>query len=122
MVLERDVLLGLCRNDPEAVVRIAEGQDARIRELEARLSELEARLGMNSGNSNMPPSMDVFAKPRSLRPRGERRVEGQVGHSGHTLLQVDDPDVVIIHTVDVCDGRGASLVNVPATIERRQVF
>lgn len=101
---------------------IVEGQDARIRELEARLAELEARLNQNSGNSNRPPSMDLFVRPRSLRPKGERRVGGQKGHRGNTLMPALVPDEVVYHTVSVCGGCGASLEGVPAMVERRQVF
>lgn len=122
MVLERDVLLGLCRSDPEAVVAIVEGQDVRIRELEARLAELEARLNQNSRNSSRPPSTDVFVRPKSLRKKGERRVGGQKGHRGNTLMQVDDPDEIVVHSVSVCGGCGASLEEVPVMgVERRQV-
>jgi len=129
MVMERGELLELCRCDPEAVVRIVEGQDARIKELEAQmvelkaqLEELKARLGQNSGNSNMPPSSDMFVRPRSLRPKGERRAGGQKGHPGHTLLQVEDPDRIVHHTVRVCNGCGTSLEGVSGEMERRQVF
>ncbi|MFN9290301.1 MAG: DUF6444 domain-containing protein, partial [Planctomyces sp.] len=47
-----------------------------------RLEELERRLGMNSGNSSLPPSSDrpgqqpvTTVKPKSTRKRG-----GQSGH------------------------------------------
>jgi transposase len=130
MVLERVELLELCRDDPEAVVRIVEGQDVRIKELEvqiaglkAELDELKARLDQNSGNSNRPPSSDMFIGPKSLRPRGERSVGGQKGHRGSTLMPVSVPDEVVYHTVSVCSGCGASLKDVPSSeIERRQVF
>jgi transposase len=122
MVLERDVLLGLCRSDPGAVVAIIVGQDARIRELEARLAELEARLNQNSGNSSRPPSTDVFVGRKSLRRKGERRAGGQTGHLGSTLLQADDPDRIVVHTVSVCSECGMSLEDVPVLgVERRQV-
>ena len=92
-------------------------------ELESLLEELKARLDQNSGNSNRPPSSDMFVRPKSLRPRGERRSGGQKGHRGSTLLQVDDPDEIVRHTASVCGSCGTSLEGVSGeTVGRRQVF
>jgi len=93
--------------------------------LRAEVAELRARLGANSKNSSRPPSSDGLGKPApvSLRRASGRRPGGQPGHRGATLMQVADPDEVIVHAPGVCAGCGAELgVGDVEGIERRQVF
>ncbi len=47
-----------------------------------RLKELERRLGMNSGNSSLPPSSDGPQQQpvSSVRPESARKRGGQSGH------------------------------------------
>jgi len=91
-------------------------------QLKARIADLEARLNQHSRNSNRPPSMDGFRRPKSQRKKGERPPGGQNGHKGHTLDWVETPDQVRIHTISVCEDCGASLEQVePSKVERRQV-
>ncbi|MGV2335645.1 MAG UNVERIFIED_CONTAM: DUF6444 domain-containing protein [Planctomycetaceae bacterium] len=61
-------------------------QDQIIASQQKRIEELERRLGMNLGNSELPPSSDrpgqqpvSMAKPKSKRKRG-----GQAGHVKRT--------------------------------------
>lgn len=90
-----------------------------------RIKVLEGQLSKNSTNSSKPPSSDGLKKPnpKSLRKNGERKPGGQNGHTGKTLLQVENPDVVVNHGVDICEGCLASLADVAANDhERRQEF
>jgi transposase len=129
MAVNRSELLELCRTNPEAVVDIIEKQDRiitqlteRIEQLEARIAELESRLNRTSRNSSQPPSLDGFRRVQSPRKKGERPPGGQNGHKGQTLEMVENPDEIEVHTVQVCHGCGASLVDEnPVKVERRQV-
>jgi hypothetical protein len=100
----------------------------RIRELETCLeSDSPLPLKRDSHNSNLPPSLDPpWNKPkrtRSLRTRSGLKVGGQIGHRGHTLLQVADPDIVIVHRVDVCIHCQNSLIPVESRrYQKRQIF
>jgi transposase len=82
-----------------------------IRQLEARILELERRLGMNSKNSNRPPSSDApwekaaVAEGCSLKTT----VRGARSHRGAYRELVDDPDVVIIEYPTTCESCGAFL-------------
>jgi hypothetical protein len=104
-------------------------QAARIAELEALVAELRARLDQNSRNSSKPPASDGYAKPvadrqnRSLRRRSGRKQGGQPGHAGHHLERREDPDLTIVHPVEVCECCGRDLSQV-AIVESqsRQVF
>ena len=105
----------------EQVLIISELQ-AENEQLKARIAELEARLNQHSRNSNQPPSMDGFRRPKSQRKKGERSPGGQKGHKGHTLDWVESPDQIRLHTVSACEECGTSLDLVePFKVERRQV-
>lgn len=96
-----------------------------VDKLQERIKALEDQIAKNSRNSSKPPSSDGLNKPapRSLRPRGERKVGGQKGHRGHTLQMVEKPDYTIVHTVDQCQKCGRSLAEEEAVgDEKRQVF
>jgi len=121
--VNREELLKLYSNGPDAVIAVIEKMDARITGLEAEIAELKALLGQNSRNSSRPPSTDVFVKPKSLRQKGVRRAGGQPGHPGCTLEQVDTPDQVVVHHVTECEHCARSLADEPViSVERRQVF
>jgi transposase len=128
--LSREEILGIYDRGPEAVIDLVESlyaiiilQEKRIAELEERVRSLERQLNKNSRNSSKPPSTDRISKPKSLRGKSDRPAGGQLGHAGHTLHRVDDPDHTILHQVHVCSTCGTSLENVPPTDwERRQVF
>jgi transposase len=102
-------------------------QAATIADLQARLSDLEQRLRRNPRNSSMPPSAEGFAKPpapnRAARRAAKRRPGKQPGSEGNHLAQVDNPDVVLLHAPNLCEGCGADLSTAEVlSTERRQVF
>jgi len=119
---------------------LAEAKSATIEELRAmvaaliaenqalkeRVAELERRLGLNSSNSDKPPSSDGLKRePRvkSLREPSGKTSGGQAGHEGKTLRQVEDPDDVIDHYPPVCAGCGGALgAEVSTDYQKRQVF
>jgi transposase len=104
-------------------------QAQAIAALEARVAELERRLGKDSSNSSKPPSSDGLRKPARTRQRGAEQAEGrrtpgkQPGAPGAHLAQVSQPDQVIRHVPDRCQGCGAELAGaVVVGVEARQVF
>ena len=110
--LSREEILGIYDRGPEAVIDLVESlyaiiilQEKRIAELEERVRSLERQLNKNSRNSSKPPSTDRIIKPKSLRGKSDRPVGGQVGHPGHTLHRVDDPDHTVLHQVALSRNR-----------------
>jgi transposase len=101
--------------------RMLEGQ---IDVLQERVKTLEGQLAKDSHNSSLPPSSDRFVRvPKSLRQKSGKKPGGQAGHRGHHLKQVEQPDTVLVHSVDQCahcqrDLRGC----VAVVAERRQVI
>ena len=102
--LSPDVLIALLRTQAAAykaeVAQQRAQHSAEIAVLRARIAELERRLGLNSANSDKPPSSDGLAKPRrtrSLRERSGRKSGGQKGHPGTTRQPHPTPDVVVDH-------------------------
>ncbi|WP_238475827.1 DUF6444 domain-containing protein [Clostridium manihotivorum] len=81
--------------------------------LSNRVKSLESQVNKNSNNSSKPPSSDGFKKKtKSLRVKTDKNPGGQEGHEGKTLELNDNPDEIIIHTVDKCDICGTSLQDV----------
>jgi transposase len=90
-----------------------------------RLNALEAKLAKNSRNSSKPPSTDgLQRKPKSLRVAGGK-VGGQLGHPGHTLKRVADPEHTLIHPIATrCGscGHQIALSDISLSKETRQVI
>jgi transposase len=101
---------------------------ALIDTLFERVEALEHRAAKDSHNSHHPPSSDgpqapKIPKTRSLRESGQRPSGGQLGHKGHTLEQVAQPDHVIVHELAQCPHCAYELSAVaPQRVEKRQVF
>jgi transposase len=111
----------------------------RIQQLQAELERQEASqhndaaavARPDSHNSHLPPGLDLpgakaansVRRTRSLRQRNGLKVGGQRGHRGATLLRVERPDRVVIHTPDSCQQCATPLSDATViAIERRQVF
>lgn len=99
--------------------------EAANKQLRVRVAELERRLNRNSGNSNLPPSTDVFGRPRRSRNRSQRsgRARGkQKGQPGNGLALVEEPDRIEDHRPSSCAGGGEDRAEVPSQgFARRQV-
>ena len=89
------------------------------------IQQMQDQLAKDSHNSGKPPSSDGLKKGRqkSLRQTGKRRRSGQRGHKGRTLMQVSEPDHVIVHKLAGCP-RCQTKLEVAAVKrhEKRQVF
>ncbi|WP_397569243.1 IS66 family transposase [Schlesneria sp. T3-172] len=93
--------------------------------LRSRVEELERRLGMNSGNSSLPPSSNgpgqqpvATPKPKSNRKRG-----GQFGHPKRTrpLIPTERCDRVEHHRPTACRNCGTRLRGHDPSPSRHQV-
>lgn len=104
-----------------------------------------ALVSRHSGNSGKPPSSDTNSQhqvqnqarqsraeqPRAAREQakkltGSPEAEAQAGQAtgpGVTSRQVSDPDTVVVHTPDCCDGCGGALGDAGVTdVDVNQVF
>ena len=94
-----------------------------IEQLKAENAELRNRLGLNSENSNTPPSSDGLKKKPALPKLKTSKNGGQKGHKGNTLKQVSHPDTVIIQKPEICTCCGELLhQNKIEIVSKRQVF
>ena len=99
-----------------SLVQHIQQQAEAIQKLEEMVQKLQDQLAKNSKNSSKPPSSDGLEKPRtkSLRRASGRKTGGQVGHKGHTLKQVADPEHTEEYRVSECSQCHASLDDVEA--------
>ena len=63
---------------------------------------LMRRLNLNSRNSSVPPSQDLFRKKGAVAMSAQRRRKsgGQVGHKGQTIIPIANPDEVKDLSID----------------------
>jgi len=88
--------------------------------LQDYVHSLERRLSLNSSNSSKPPSTDRKKIPNS-RVKSDKKQGGQKEHPGTTLQQFENPDSIIVHSVQACEHCKTSLENVPVkNIVKRQ--
>jgi len=131
-VISLKAILNACKAGPQAVISLISfltdtiGRLTRENDtLRQRNQELEAKLHVDSHNSSKPPSSDGLRKrrPQQKRKKSKRKSGAQIGHPGHTLDMVDNPDRYIIHRVGFCEVCGEDLSKHPAQEhDRRQVF
>ena len=101
-------------------------QQEEITALKAVIADLTARLGQHSANSHKPPSSDGLAKKPLVKPalpkQAGKKLGGQAGHAGKTLLFVEQPDLIHIHQASQCQQCGLPLQGPGRVVARRQVF
>nr|VFJ64968.1 MAG: transposase [Candidatus Kentron sp. DK] len=89
-------------------------------------ADLRRRLGLNSENSDKPPSSDGYGKkPVSPGiPKKKHEKGGQKGHEGKTLERVETPDRAELHLPEQCDccGRLFEVDESHEIVQSRQVF
>lgn len=92
-------------------------------EATAYIKELQSRVFMNSSNSSLAPSLDIFEKrlaekrkakkTKSLREKSDKKRGGQPGHKG-TTLKIDAVDATEQVHPSHCDKCGFSLEKMEA--------
>jgi transposase len=125
-IMKREEFRTVYESGFEATFALVQSLSRNIDALSTRVQQLEDRLAKNSRNSSKPPSSDddppTKPKPKSLRGRSGKKPGGQKGHPGATLSLVEDPEHLVVHGPEECEGCGRVLVDVEASDhERRQV-
>ncbi len=101
------------------------GLQEQIAAQQELIQQLQDQLAKDSHNSGKPPSSDGLKKGRrkSLRQAGQRPRGGQRGHKGRTLLQVAEPEHVVVHGLAGCPQCQTELTEVAVEGHvKRQVF
>lgn len=114
-------------NDIVSLKALVEQLLKKIDRLEKENAELRRRLGLNSGNSDKPPSSDGYRKKivKPGLPKGEKRANGgQKGHEGKTLRRTEQLDYAAVHLPGRCSrcGRHFGTNELYEVIGSRQVF
>jgi transposase len=100
-----------------------EEQNQEIAMLKAENADLRHRLNLNSTNSSLPPSKDLYKIKPALPKSVKGKQGGQLGHKGKTLLQVVNPDKIEVLAVATHCPCGCELGQVTSILlQKRQVF
>jgi len=94
--------------------KVLRQENDRLRKENARLKE---RLGLNSTNSSLPPSRDLYRTKRHSRPKSNRSPGAQAGHKPH-FYQLQTPDEVIDVFPEACSC--GSLLEIGSTFHVEQ--
>ena len=62
--------------------------------LKQRIIELEDKLGINSSNSGLPTSREIYCKEKKHRPKSHRSIGGQPGHK-YNVYVMKEADAVV---------------------------
>ena len=94
----------LKRLDQERLIELILVLQQQLASQQELIQELQDQLAKDSHNSGKPASSDGLKKGRrkSLRRSGQRSHGEQRGHKGRTLMQVAEPDHVILHRLEEC--------------------
>ncbi len=98
----------------ENTVLRAENKQLReeLNEANETIEKLKSRLKKDSTNSSKPSSTDGFKKKvHNFREKTGRKVGGQFGHKGHTLVLFKDPTEIINHLEGTCSCGGEIVYN-----------
>lgn len=94
-------LLELCENLKIEIENLkAENKALRIEN-----AELKEKLGLNSKNSSIPSSKELY-KMKKDKPKSERNVGGQIVHKGNYRAKMEADKVVKIELPNTCECRG----------------
>lgn len=83
----------------EAVARqkeITHTQQEQTNKLQQEINSLKERLNLNSTNSSLPPSRDLYRKKKHSRSKSDRNPGGQPGHVGHSYQAMPADKIVEI--------------------------
>src|ERR1700761_8862545 len=67
---------------------------AIIKKLTEELNILKERLGLNSTNSSLPPSRDLYKQKREERKKSDRNAGGQPGHAYHSYQPLEADEII----------------------------
>lgn len=123
--MEREAIVAIAAQGPDAVVALVEALIARyegeIAALRARVQALEDQVAKDSHNSHQPPSRDrPTPRTTSLRQASGRKPGGQPGHPGTTLAWSATPETVVVHRATTCAACGAALDEAPVVGQRQR--
>jgi len=69
-------------------------------------AELKEKLGLNSTNSSIPSSKELYKIRKSNKQKSERKVGGQIGHKGFCREKMQADEIVKIELPKLCECGG----------------
>lgn len=111
-------LIELCKNSEQKVVRLEEEN----KKLKTEIAELRGRLNLNSRNSSIPSSKELYKIKKDV-PKDEqennRKIGGQVGHKGSCRAKMEADKIEKIELPDRCECGGEFIISERPYIHQR---
>lgn len=98
-------IVELCKNLEQKVAKLEE----KNKILEIENAELRERLGLNSRNSSLPSSKELYKIKKDTpedKSEGGRKIGGQVGHKGNYRIKMEADEVIRVRLHDTCECGG----------------
>ncbi len=95
-------IVELCKNLEQKVAKLEE----KNKILEIENAELRERLGLNSRNSSLPSSKELYKIKKDTpedKSESGRRIGGQVGHKGNCRAKMEADEVVKVELPNRCE-------------------
>ncbi len=98
-------LIELCKNLGQKVGFLEEENKT----LKIEIAELKERLGLNSKNSSIPSSKELYKIMKDKlkdEPKEGKKIGGQVGHKGNYRAKMEADEVIRVKLQDTCECGG----------------
>lgn len=98
-------IVELCKNLEQKVAKLEE----KNKILKIENAELRERLGLNSRNSSLPSSKELYKIKKDTpedKSEGGRKIGGQVGHKGNYRIKMEADEIIRVRLHDTCECGG----------------
>jgi len=93
-------------------------QQEQLNSQQQEINRLKERLNLNSSNSSLPPSRDLYRKKKENKHQSHRKPGGQAGHQGY-IYQPKPPDKIVELKPDLCSCGGSLKIKNRFTAKQR---
>ena len=92
---------------------------ARILVLEKENSELRDKLGLNSTNSSLPPSKDLYKIEKENKPKSTLKIGAQPGHIGKNRARKAPDKIIHCYAPETCNCGGRIIMHKKPEIQQK---
>jgi hypothetical protein len=103
--------LEICQNLKQRIEKLEAKNEilrAENKALKIENGHLKEKLGLNSKNSSLPSSRDLYKLPKE-KAKSERNIGGQLGHEGASRQRMEGDEIIKVDLLESTCGCGGSM-------------